>query len=1071
MPETHLEGFHLSPQQKRIWELQESELVTPYRTYCVVSIDGHLDIQLLRAAIQDTINRHEILRTTFHRSPSLSFPLQVISPEMPHHFTYHDMDKVPLQDRESFKMDLIERACNAEIDFEVGPLFKQSLLSLSPTSHVLILTLAAVCCDAASLNNLFKEITNSYAARKRSETFSPESMQYADLAEWQNELLVAEETQAGRDYWEKQDLSDLLSPRLQIEKEPSGEPHFHPDIQLTRIDSEIAVYIDRSADEFGTTPSCVLLACWQALLNRAALTDDLTIYAAFNGRKWEETECALGLFARHLPVRCRFDSSMKFSDLLEATDRVVNAIYTWQEYFTWDRLGPDFNPISFDYHERQAPFTLDDVSFSITDQYACIDRFKLKLSCIRQEGHLISEFHFNKQFFSEAMIARLASQFHTMLGSITANSGCAIGELDIVSEEETDYFIQGFNDARGDHSISRCVHKLFEEQVVLHSDNTAVVFEQERITYGELNTKANRLARYLQRAGVVPDSVVGLYLDRSIEMILGMISILKAGGAYVVLDPALPKERLRFILDDTRSSLVVTQKSLSKPFSDHQARAICTDEDWKFIAEESPDEPVSDVRPENLVYIIYTSGSTGVPKGVAVEHRHLLNYLNGAIERLEILPQSSFATVSTFAADLGNTAIYPALCTGGCLHIISQQRAYDPLALGDYISANSIDCLKIVPSHLKALLTVENPHRLIPRKRLVLGGEACDGDFVADLKKLAPHCLIFNHYGPTETTVGVLVHRIEDQEADSASQAVPLGRPLRNVSVYVLNRFLKPEPTGYRGELCISGGSVTRGYLNRPDLTAESFMPDPFSPEPGARLYKTGDMARFLSGGSLEFLGRNDEQVKVRGFRIELGEVEAAIEQHEAVREAVVIVKNHEGEKRLIACVASNQPHSQAASEIADSLRAKLPEYMIPYAILLFDRLPLNKNGKIDRQALLRIDPAEHETKKGYTAPRTSVEKRLAEVWASVLGVSRVGIHDNFFELGGDSIIGIRLIARARQAGIRLAPAHIFQYPTIAELASLQGSGTEIESDQQTVTGLLPLTPIQHWFFHQDLPD
>ena len=497
---------------------------------------------------------------------------------------------------------------------------------------------------------------------------------------------------------------------------------------------------------------------------------------------------------------------------------------------------------------------------------------------------------------------------------------------------------------------------------------------------------------------------------------------------------------------------------------------MCLDSGWEVIAQESEENPVSTAQPENLAYVIYTSGSTGKPKGVLIEHRQILHYVQGIRDRCDLEPGTSFAMVQPLAVDTSQTVIFPSLISGGCLHVISEDRASDPQALGEYFCRHPIDFLKIAPSHLAALQTSSHPERLLPRRLLIIGGEASRRDWVERLQAMAC-CSIVNHYGPTETTVGVLTYRVQKDQNDHSSSTVPIGRPLPNTQAYLLDRRLQPVPVGIPGELHIGGSCVARGYLNQPELTAEKFIPNPFSTEPAARLYKTGDLARYLPDGNIEFLGRTDHQVKIRGFRIELGEVEVTLGRHPAVREALVTAREDvPGDKRLVAYILPHPGQVYTISDLCDFLKGKLPDYMVPAAFVVLDALPLTPHGKVDRLALPAPDQARPELRESFAAPRTPVEKILAEIWAEVLRLERVGVHDNFFELGGDSILSIQIIARANQAGLRLTPKQLFQHQTVAELATA-GTTPAVQVEQGPVTGAVPLTPIQRWFFEQHLPD
>jgi amino acid adenylation domain-containing protein len=573
--------------------------------------------------------------------------------------------------------------------------------------------------------------------------------------------------------------------------------------------------------------------------------------------------------------------------------------------------------------------------------------------------------------------------------------------------------------------VPMILHELIEAQARRTPQRPALAFEGAKLTYAELERRASRLARELQRLGAGPDARVGLFLERSLDMVVAILGILKSGAAYVPIDPAYPQDRVSFMVADAGLKLAVSGSRLA-------VQTIAIDSfDWSGDAE--PLEKA--VRPEHLAYVIYTSGSTGRPKGVGIEHRNIVNYVRGVAERLELEAGMNHALVSTIAADLGNTVLFPALATGGCLHVISQARAENGAALAEYFEHESIDVLKIVPSHLAALQSGRSPESLMPARRLVLGGEASRLDWIARLHAAAPHCRIFNHYGPTETTVGVLTYGLGAELPATSTGALPLGRPLPGSSVYLLDESGAPVKAGDKGEIYVGGAFVARGYLGRPELTAERFVPDRFSSAAGARLYRTGDLARELPDGSLEFCGRVDHQVKVHGFRVELGEIESTLKSHAEVRDAAVIAREEEvGEKRLVACVVS----TLATTALREHLKERLPPYMVPSAFIRLERLPLNANGKVDRQALAALPLEAAQPTGGFAAARTVTEGSLASVWAELLGLEHVGIHDDVFDLGAHSLMAMKALAQIRERfSVDLALRNLFERPTIAALGEL----------------------------------
>jgi amino acid adenylation domain-containing protein/non-ribosomal peptide synthase protein (TIGR01720 family) len=806
-------------------------------------------------------------------------------------------------------------------------------------------------------------------------------------------------------------------------------------------------------------------SCWQVLLWQLTKQSEIIVGYICNGREYEELENTLGLIAKYLPISNRLTPELSFEEVIQQVRQNTQNAYEWQEYFVWEQIDSLSRelPILLEFTDLPEKRYLNDVSFSVYKQYTCVDRFNIKLAGFVKDEFINLRVDYDKNQFTSAAIALLAEQFQTLATSAIAEPNSTISRLKILPPNQLQQLLVDFNQTQTDYPQDKCIHQLFTEQAANTPDKIAVVFEDEQLSYRELNNRANQLANYLQQLGVKPDVLVGLCLERSHLSIVAILAVLKAGGAYLPLDPTIPSERLGVILQDSQVQVLLTQEKLLSGLPAHTAQVVCFDS-WEAIAS-SCENPVSSVTCENLAYAIYTSGSTGTPKGVAVEHRQLCNYLNGILEKLDLPNAASFATVSTFAADLGNTVIFSALCTGGCLHIISHERTTNPVALAEYCRRHPIDCLKIVPSHLNALLTVANPKDILPSQLLILGGEAASRDLVAQIRQLKPSCQILNHYGPTEATVGVLTYKVEPQAAQSAT--VPIGRPIANTQVYLLDEHLQPVPIYVPGELYIGGANLARGYLNRPDLTKERFIPNPFSEAEGSRLYKTGDLARYLPDGNIEFLGRSDRQVKIHGFRIELEEVEAILRQHPAIRQAVATVHQDElGNQRLVAYVSLHN----STSDLRHFVQGRLPEYMVPTAFVILNAIPLTPNGKVDYKAIPAPDAVRPELEKTYVAPRTPQEEQLAKIWAEVLGLKQVGIDDNFFELGGDSILSIQVISKANQVGLQLTPKHLFEHQTIAQLAAIAET-TDIKTETGLVTGEVPLTPIQHWFFAQNLPE
>jgi len=1034
-----INGFRISPQQKRILSLQSDG-----STYCVqvaISLIGRLKKEVLKIALEQLICRQEILRTHFVRPPGIKTPVQVIAEQ-----NSLDWQEIDLSDRSPEEQlaeveSLSHAAKLISFNFHQGSRLHSSLIQLSESQHFLLLTLPALCADSASIKSLLLEISQGYdACLKGGEISDEEVVQYLQFSEWQNELIEDAEAEAGKQYWQQYKLSVLSALTLPWENKVVADSlRFNIHAYEWKIESSLLGKIEAIAKKYQSSVGHILLTCWQVLLGRLTEQPNIIIGITADGRKYEELETVIGLLEKSLPIQTDLKDHFSFADALQLVNQSVADAWEWQEYFTWNNftqsqansLEPAFIPFGFEFQPLVKNYSAGGVSFSIYKQFACTDRFKIKLTCTQQTDGLLVSFDYDANLFDAEAIKRLAGHFQALVTSAVTHPESEIGQLEILSDRDRHQLLVEFNHTQVDFPPAQGFHQLFAAQVQRTPEQIAVVFEDQQLTYAELNARANQLAHHLQKLGVKPEVLVGIYLERSLDVIVALLGILKAGGAYLPLDPALPTESLLSRLEDAQAPILLTQQSLYA--QTHQnIRVVYLNQSADTIANESIANPDSNVTLENLAYIIYTSGSTGKPKGVAIEHQQLLNYLNGICDRLNLPSASSFATVSTIAADLGNTVIFPALATGGCLHILSKARASDPQALGEYFSRHAIACLKIVPSHLEALLASPNAQSILPRQRLILGGETANWHLIDKIRQLAPECTVINHYGPTEATVGVLTYTIDPSNFHPHAATVPLGRPLANTQIYLLDKHLQPVPIGIKGELYIGGASVARGYLHRPELTTEKFITNPFSHHPtSTRLYKTGDFARYLPDGNLEFLGRADNQVKVRGYRIELEEIATLISQHPDVAQAVVIQRE---DKRLVAYIVSHtQSQPKLKSDLRDFLKVKLPEYMIPSAFVLLKSLPLTANGKVDRQALPECPT---DSDQAFVAPQTAIETVLAGIWTELLGVQQIGVNDNFFELGGHSLLMTQLVVRVRDTfQIDLPLGSLFEAPTIAGLA------------------------------------
>ncbi|BAY41877.1 amino acid adenylation domain-containing protein (plasmid) [Nostoc sp. NIES-2111] len=1063
-----ISGFQLAPQQKRIWNFQKNS--SAFYTQASILIEGNLETDTLQQAIEQVVNHHDILRTSFYRPSGVKTPIMVVADKSYLNWEYLDLS-ASYQGDISTKIQ--ELFLQARQETQILPL-RLYLIKLLDSQHILIISLPALCADNKTIKNLVNQISQAYFLCSKGKEFDGEYVQYVQFSEWQNQLLEDEDVEEVQEYWQQQKINSLSALRLPNERKSKSEQFITDSCQLV-INQELFAQIFYLSQKYDKTPDVILLACWQILIWRLTGEAEIVIGTASDRRDYDELYNVLGLLATWLPIKTKFTPKLNFIEVLAAVAQKLENAAEWQDYFIPEAVEQDAFlafPIGFEFTNiSEIKCDTPEVTFTVQNIYSIIEPFKVKLTCLQRHDSLVAEFYYDKNYFNQEIIQRLAKNFQILLINIINNSDKPISQLGILSADERQQLLVEFNQTKADYQREKCIHQLFEEQVEKTPDQIVVVFENEELTYQELNFKANQLAHHLQNLGVKPEAVVGICVERNPKFIISLLAVLKAGGAYLPLDSNLPHEALQFRLQDAQVSVLIREQETEQFLN---ITEVNLDSDWERISQESTENIINKTKPENLVYIIYTSGSTGKPKGVAVEHQQLLNYLYGILPKLELPANASYASVSTFAADLGNTVIFPCLSSGGCLHILSWERASDPAALADYFRHHLIDCLKIVPSHLAALLSSEC-WEILPHQLLILGGEAVDWNLIEKIEKNAPYCRVLNHYGPTETTVGVLTYPVGEKIQDTAT--VPIGKPIANTQVYVLDANLQPVPLGVAGELYIGGESLARGYLNQPELTTQRFITNPLS-DGEQRLYKTGDRVRYLSDGNLEFLGRFDDQVKIRGYRIELGEISTALSQHPAVRESVVIAREQTPtEKRLVAYVVPTS-HSVSDHDFRNFLKAKLPEYMIPASFVILKALPLTANGKLDRNALPA--PESFNTEKTFVAPRTPVEELLAGIWVQLLSVPQVSIDDNFFELGGHSLLATQVISRIRTTfGVEIPLVQLF------EVANLVALAAEIEiamrgGEQQEIATItpasrdknLPLSFAQQrlWFFDQFEP-
>ncbi|GBE93206.1 non-ribosomal peptide synthetase [Nostoc cycadae] len=1029
MPQ-QIQGFQLSPQQKRLWLLQQNSSV--YLTKGAILIEGNLQVNILKNSLQKVIDRNEILRTSFYKTRGLKIPIQVVQ------------NNVSLAWKESsFLAKNIENYLQEfgwqNIEWEKSGLLQTTLIKLTDEKHILLMQLPAMCADTASLNNLLAEISCSYGDELPDE----EPLQYADISAWQNELLEAEKTLANKKDWQQLDISQLESFKLSFEQPLTQEQEFNPQFLKLSITHELINKIEAIVQNYQCSTSVFFLACWLILLWRLTEESQPIIGLGCDGRNYEELKSAIGLFAKYLPLNCELSQRERFSDILVKLSTATTELTEWQESFAWEQLTEinqdyteqPFFPFCFDFAEAPSKYTAGDIKFTIYQKYACVDQFKVKLTCDRTHDQTVNaEFHYDANLFSHADIQRLASQWYTLLVSAIKNPSATISQLNILSDQERQQILVDFNNTQTTKLQYECIHHWFEQQCNSTPDNIAVVFQDQQLTYQELNTRANQLAHYLQKLGVGSDVLVGICVERSLWMVIGLLGILKAGAAYVPLDPAYPAERQAYIIADTQTPLVLTQQHLATGLAIDNVQQLCIDSDWLIIAQEKTENLVTQTTSQNLAYVIYTSGSTGKPKGTLITHQGLVNYLSWCTQAYKVEQGTGTLVHSPLGFDLTVTSLFSPLLVGRQVELLPENQGIDALASALRRSHN-LSLVKITPAHLDLLkVQISSTEIANCTRAFIIGGENLLAEKLTFWQDFAPDTILINEYGPTETVVGCCVYQIPNNQRDSGS--IPIGKPIINTQHYVLDKYWQPVPIGVVGELYIAGLGIARGYLNQPELTAQKFIPNPFSNQAGERLYRTGDLARYRPDGTLEFLGRIDNQVKIRGFRIELGEIEAVLDQHPEVKEVVVIAREDaDKEKRLVAYLVVNQKSEISINELRNYLLEKLPEYMIPAAFIKLDALPLTPNGKVDYRAL--PEQAQLDLAETYVAPQSELEQMITNIWQELLHIEKVGIHHNFFDIGGHSLLMVQVHSKLQKLlNKEISMLDMFQYSTISKFAN-----------------------------------
>lgn len=1065
--ERPLTTLPISFAQRRMWFMDQlDEESAANNMFSALRLTGWLDVSAMERSFQSLIQRHEVLRCVYQEKDGE--PIVVYHPNPQFHLPVQTLSHLSEKDRAAELQARIHQEANTRFDLTADLPLRATLLHLTDEEHILLITSHHIASDGWSTSVLFREWAELYTAFREDcpDPLPPLPIQYADYAHWQTNWL---QTRLAPQlaYWKNQ-----LTGAPAVIDLPTDRPR--PAVQSHRgashtfiIGREQTNLIRTLAADCQTTPFVVLLTLFQILLRRYTNQKDILIGTPVAGRNQPEIEGLIGLFLNTLVLRAQIDTNLTARQLIENSRQLVLDAFSHQDT-PIEKLVDELNlertlshsplfQVLFNYLNAAADnWRLPGLEVETIPPTADTAKLDLTLAIIEHQGRLEGRLTYNTDIFSAETIARMAERYQTLLTGLLAAPDRPAALLPFTSAVERQHLHQTWHGITAAYPQDIvCMHQMFESQAARTPDALAVHFDHHHYTYRELNQRANRLAHYLQSRGVGPDVRVGLLMERSLDILVAVLGILKASGAYVPIDPIYPPQRIQFMLEDVQAALIITEPALLDSLPETADLPIlCLEHEAAQIAQFSPENPPLQVQPNNLMYTLFTSGSTGRPKAVAVENRNYLNYFHGIVEQLNTRKPLTFAMVTTFATDLGTLMWWNALCFGGDVHILSYERATDPEAFAAYFRRYSIDVLKLVPSHYETLMAVPNPAEIVPNDILIITGEATYWETVAKVRTYNPRLVVQDHYGVTETTCATLVYAAPQELPSDVSAAIPKGSPLGNTAVYILDEAGQPVPLNIPGELFIGGEGVTRGYLNRPRLTAERFLPDPFSQTPGARMYRTGDLAIYQPDNTLKLLGRLDHQVKIRGYRIETGEIDSLLSEHPAIIDALVIAReDNAGDKRLIAYwVPENLSNAPTTAELRAYLREQLPDYMVPSVFIpLPGGIPLNPNGKVDRFALPDPDYAAalNET---YTPPQTVMEQTIAAVWCNVLGLEQVGIDDNFFDIGGESFKAIRVV---RQLGDNISVVTLFKNPTIRTLA-LSLTQDDGEEDDGLLVRLTP---------------
>ncbi|OKH43158.1 hypothetical protein NIES2101_31150 [Calothrix sp. HK-06] len=1061
----------LTTAQKQLWILTqiEEEGSLAYNLSVSVELQGVLQLQAMRQALQKLVDRHEALRTIIGSQadearilPSFILDVPLVD------LSGADSDKVS----QWFKTESLKPfALTKEV------LFRVQILKLAEQKHILVLTAHHIIADGWSVGVMLQDLSNLYSSECLGVADQLKlPMQYREyILRSQHESSEMAEHEA---YWLQKFTDSIPVLDLLTDRPRPPVKTYKGSRQSLQLGANLYEELKYLSRKNGCTLFMTLLAAYTTLLYRLTEQDDIVVGIPAAGRSIEGSEGMVGYCSHLLPIRNHILGDVSFSEHLKNQRSVLLEAYEHQDY-PFAKLIEKLNiqrdasqsllvSTTFNFDRPVNVPEMHGLTSKLLPQPISFADYDLSLNVSEIGAGLVLDCDYNTDLFDASTIERLLGHFQTLLTHIVRNPEQSISQLRLLTPSQQHQLLVEWNDTQSDYPSNQCIHELFEKQVELTPDAVAVEFAQEKLTYRELNNRANQLAHYLISLGVQPEVLVAIYLERSVEMLISMLATLKAGGAYVPLDPTYPQERLAHMLSDSQAPVLLTTTNLKHLLPPHSTKVVDLDADSTVISKNSNANVISNVKPENLAYVIYTSGSTGKSKGVLIPHQALVNHNCAIAKDYQLTANDRILQFASFSFDVAAEEIFPTWLSGATL-VLRPTELPTIADFAEFVNQEKLTVLNLpVPYWQEWVSQMPEVSWSESVRLLIVGSDRVQLDKFNTWQQHVGVVDWRNAYGPTEATITATVYSSLSTEQSKANTFF-IGRPIANTEIYILDRHLQPVPIGVKGELHIGGNGLAKGYLNRPELTAEKFIPNPFS-QTTARLYKTGDLARYRSDGTIEFIGRIDHQVKIRGFRIELGEIETVLTQHPNIEESVVITRLDQNDnQRLIAYIVCDE-EQPSSSNLRSFLKEKLPEYMVPSAFVILESLPVMPNGKLDRNALPAPEVAVSQEAIAVE-PSTSKEEILAEIWAEVLGQKQVGIHDNFFELGGDSILSIQMVARANQAGLQFTPKQLFQHQTIAELATVVSNTTSIRAEQGMVKGSVALTPIQQWFFAENQPE